>query len=82
MGQTCCGGTPDHHELNASRLQKPQGDGKSLDDVARTLKAVLTVQRIWRGMITRRIMKEQYGFVTRGGMGANHRTPIYTQTST
>lgn len=66
MGQTCCGATPDGPEIQ-NKVKKPANE-RSLDDVARTLRAVVMIQKHWRGMITRREIKETYGFVTRQGM--------------
>ena len=76
MGQTCCGGTPEGHEMN-NKLQKPQGETKFAGDPeAQKNQAVITMQRYWKGVITRRIVREQYGFVARAALPQQQ---LYTQ---
>ena len=62
MGQTCCGTKPDDAELNAHKTQGVRGESKQYDPEQEENRAALTMQRYFKGLITRRAIKAQYGF--------------------
>lgn len=62
MGQTCCGTKPDEIELNAQKTQNARGERSNFDPEKSQDEAVLTIQRYFKGMVTRRAIKAQYGF--------------------
>jgi hypothetical protein len=62
MGQTCCGNNLEDHELNYGKAQTAKGDNKNFDPEVQEKEAIVTIQRYFKGMVTRRIIKEQYGF--------------------
>lgn len=62
MGQTCCGTKPDDNELNYHKTQNAKGEARTFDPETTQNQATVTIQRYFKGMITRRIVKEQYGF--------------------
>ena len=62
MGQTCCGTKPDEIELNAQKTQNARGERSNFDPEKSQDDAVLTIQRYFKGMVTRRAIKAQYGF--------------------
>lgn len=50
-------------------MQKPKGETNIAGDPeAEKTQAVITMQRYWKGIITRRIVREQYGFVARASL--------------
>ena len=65
MGNTCCGSTPDGAELNYNKQKQVLGDNDTLDAEAQKEQATLIIQKYYRGIITRKIMREQYGFEAR-----------------
>ena len=76
MGQTCCGANGDEKELNSQKLRAVRGETEYQDPEAAQNAAVVTIQRYMRGQITRRIMRDQYGFVAK-----THMLPHATYTS-
>ena len=62
MGQACCGTKPDEIELNAQKTQNARGERSNFDPEKSQDEAVLTIQRYFKGMVTRRAIKAQYGF--------------------
>ena len=76
MGQTCCGANGDEKELNAGKLRVARGDPTNQDPVYQESKAAETMQRYFKGMMTRRLIREQHGFVAKTHMMAH---PTYTQ---
>lgn len=62
MGQTCCGTKPDEIELNAQKTQNARGERSNFDPEKSQDEAVLTIQRYFKGMVTRRAIKAKYGF--------------------
>lgn len=65
MGQTCCGTKPDETELNAQKTQGARGERNNYDPEKQESEAAKTMQRYFRGIITRRAIKAQYGFEAR-----------------
>lgn len=76
MGQTCCGANGDEKELNSQKLRAVKGESAHHDPEYTQNHAVVTIQRFMRGQITRKIMREQYGFVAK-----THLMPHATYTS-
>jgi hypothetical protein len=68
MGQTCCGGQTEIHELSSKT--KPAGELTHLEesDHLRMLRAVVKAQAAYRGLITRRIIRDETGFVAKPGI--------------
>ena len=62
MGQTCCGANGDEKELNAGRVRQAKGDPTNQDPEWQRRNAAVTMQRYMRGIITRRLIREQHGF--------------------
>ena len=62
MGQTCCGTKPDEIELNAQKTQNARGEKQNYDPEQTQDRAVITMQRYMKGMMTRRFIKAKYGF--------------------
>jgi hypothetical protein len=58
MGQTCCGTKPDDIELNAQKTQGVRGERSNFDPEKSQDNAVITMQRYFKGIITRRAIKE------------------------
>jgi len=54
MGQTCCGTKPDETELNAHKTQGVRGERSNFDPEKSENTAILTMQRYFRGVMTRR----------------------------
>ena len=75
MGQTCCGTKPDDAELNAQKTQGVRGERSNFDPENIEKNAAICMQRYFRGIITRRAIKEQYGFEAKHTAFA---TPTYT----
>lgn len=75
MGQTCCGTKPDDTELNAQKTQGVRGERSNFDPEKNQDNAALTMQRYFRGLMTRRAIKAQYGFEAKHVAFA---TPTYT----
>ena len=76
MGQTCCGANGDEKELNSQKLRAVKGDPTNQDPEYQQNHAALTMQRYFKGMMARRAIREQHGFVAKTHMMAN---PTYTQ---
>ena len=76
MGQTCCGTKPDETELNAQKTQGARGERTNYDPDKAENDAALTMQRYFKGLITRRAIKAQYGFEAKHTAFA---MPTYTQ---
>ena len=57
MGQTCCGTKPDETELNAHKTQGVKGERNNFDPENVEKNAAVTMQRYFRGLITRRAIK-------------------------
>ncbi len=76
MGQTCCGTKPDETELNAQKTQGVRGELQNYDPEKQEKVAVLTMQRYFRGIMTRRVIKAKYGFEAKHTAFA---MPTYTQ---
>ena len=62
MGQTCCGNKPDDAELNAHKTQGHRGERQNFDPEKQENGAAITMQRYFKGLMTRRFIKAQYGF--------------------
>lgn len=76
MGQTCCGSKLDEAELNGQKTQNARGERNNFDPEKSQDQAVLTMQRYFRGLMTRRAIKAQYGFEAKHTAFA---MPTYTQ---
>ena len=81
MGQTCCGNNGDTPELNLldkdTHGQKAGGQdqGITAGDGNNMVKAATILQSHFRGLVTRRAIKAQYGFeATTAGMGRDGQT--------
>ena len=77
MGQTCCGTKPDETELNAAKTQGVRGERSDFDPEKTENRAAMTMQRYFRGLMTRRAVKVKYGFEAKHTAFAQ---PTYTQT--
>jgi len=75
MGQACCGTKPDEAELNAHKTQGVRGERTNFDPEKAEGHAALTMQRYFRGLITRRAVKAKYGFEAKNTAFAQ---PSYT----
>ena len=65
MGQTCCGTKPDDPELNYGKTKGVKGDSLAFDPEKTETNAVICLQKHFRGYITRRAVREMYGFEAR-----------------
>ena len=76
MGQQCCsGGNEDARELNSQKLRAHKGEHPNQDSEWHQNHAAITMQRHFKGLITRRAIREQYGFVAKTH---NMHNPTYT----
>lgn len=57
MGQTCCGTKPDDAELNAHKTQGARGERTNYDPEKQENLAAVTMQRYFKGLMARRLMK-------------------------
>ena len=57
MGQTCCGTKPDETELDGWKTQGARGERNNFDPEKLEKNAALTMQRYFRGLITRKAIK-------------------------
>ena len=76
MGQTCCGSNTVEAELNSQKMQGAKGEQKNFDPEKNEKNAALVMQRYFRGLMTRRAVKAQYGFEAKHTAFAQ---PTYTQ---
>jgi hypothetical protein len=76
MGQTCCGTKPDDLELNSHKTQGVRGERNNFDPEKQENFAAVTIQRYFKGLMTRRVIKARYGFEAKHTAFA---MPTYTQ---
>lgn len=65
----------DEAELNAHKTQGARGERTNFDPEKQESNAALTMQRYFRGLMTRRAIKAQYGFESKNTAFA---MPSYT----
>ena len=61
MGQTCCGTKQEEAEL-LNKMGGVKGERQNYDPELNEKLAALTIQRYFKGLMTRRAIKEMYGF--------------------
>ena len=62
MGQTCCGTTADDRELNYQKTKGARGEAQTFDPEQLEMHAVVMMQKMVRGWLTRRAVQHAYGF--------------------